>query len=65
MLRYSGRGQEVRGKREARAWYRQRDGGAGIGRGGTDGDTGERSGEGREKLVLMVGYVLEYGGFYG
>ena len=33
--------------------------------GGGDGESGERSGEGREKIVITVGYVLEYGGFYG
>ena len=65
MLKYSGRGQEVGGERESLAWYRQRDGGAGICKGGTDGESGERSGEGREKIVITIGYVLEYGGFYG
>ena len=65
MLRYSGQGQEVGGKREEWAWYIQWDSWAGISGGETYGESGEISGKGREKIVITVGYVLEYGGFYG
>ena len=65
MLRQSGQGKEVGVKREVWAWYRRRDDGAGIGGRGADGESGEKLKEVREKLVITVGYVLEYGGFCG
>ena len=41
-----------------------RDGGTGIGWGRPYIEVGERLGEGKEKLILTVGYVLEYERLY-
>ena len=46
-------------------WCRWRYDGAGIGGGGTYGESGDQMGEGREKRFITVGYVPEYGGLYG
>ena len=65
MMKQLSQVQEGEKDREANVWYSLQNGGEGIVGCRNDGEAGQKKGEVREKLVKTLGYVPEYGGFYG